>query len=59
MFKKKKRLGANSPNLIYKPSIDSTMRGDRFKLTPVTELLSAAATCCGKKDRRVPENKMR
>lgn len=33
----------------YKTEIDGTLRGDRFKLAPVTELLSAAATCCGKR----------
>lgn len=38
----------NCPVFTYKSKSDGTMRGDGFELTPVTELLSAAATCCGK-----------
>lgn len=37
---------------------DDTMRGDRFKLAPVTELSSETATCCGKKNLCVPQNKI-
>lgn len=47
--KKRQRFWTNSPNLPYKPEIDGTKRGDRSKLTPVMELLFAAATCCGKR----------
>lgn len=43
------RIWTNSLNLTYKSEIDGTKRGDRSKLTPVMELLFAAATCCGKR----------
>ncbi len=49
LSEKKQNNAANSPIFTYKSRIGGTMRGDRFKLTPVTELLSAAATCCGKR----------
>lgn len=57
-LKKTENYVANSPIFTYKSKNDGTMRGDRFKLAPVTELLSAAATRCGKKDLCVPENKI-
>lgn len=40
---------ANSTTFSYKSEIDGTMRADSFKLAPVSELLSAAAACCGKR----------
>lgn len=40
---------ANPTTFSYKSKIDGTMRADSFKLAPVSELLSAAATCCGKR----------
>lgn len=52
--KKTENNPANSPIFTYKSKPGGTMRPDRFKLTPVTELLSSAATRCGK---RIPESR--